>query len=70
MHKRMVTFIETNNILYDKQLGFGEGHSTFNAFTVLCNKLYEALDNGHCLLEIFIDFSKSFDMINHDILKS
>ncbi len=52
MYKRIVTYIETNNILYDKQFGFREGHSTSHALTVLCNKLYEALDKGHYALGI------------------
>ncbi len=45
-----------------------EGHSTSHALTVLCNKLYEALDKGHYALGIFLDFSKAFDTINHAIL--
>ncbi len=68
MHKRILTYIETNNILYDKQFGFRDGHSTSHALTVLCNKLYEALDKGHYALGIFLDFSKAFDRINHAIL--
>ncbi len=70
MYKRILTYPETNNILclYDKQFGFREGHSTFHALTVLCNKLYEALDKGHYALGIFLDFSKAFDTIHHAIL--
>ncbi len=53
IYKRILTYIETNNILYDKQFGFRKCHSTSHALTVLCNKLYEALDKGHCALGIF-----------------
>ncbi len=35
MYKRILTYIETNNILYDKQFGFREGHSTSHALTVI-----------------------------------
>ncbi len=52
----------TNNLVIRK------GHSTSYALTVLCNKLYEALDKGHYPLGIFLDFSKAFDTINHAIL--
>ncbi len=68
MYKKILTYIETNNILYDKQFGFRKCYSTSHALTVLCNKLYEALDKGHYVLGIFLDFSKAFNTINHAIL--
>ncbi len=46
MYKRILTYIGNNNILFDKQFGFREGHSTSHALTVLCNKLCEPLIRG------------------------
>ena len=36
----MLQFIETNNILYDKQFGFRTGHSTNHAIITLVEKLH------------------------------
>ena len=38
------------------------------ALMMLIDKITEALDNGDCVVGIYIDFSKAFDTVNHDIL--
>ena len=34
----------------------------------MVDKITEALDKGECVVGIFLDFSKAFDTVNHDIL--
>ena len=47
------------------------GHSTTDALVYLLQAIYEALDTGNCGARLFFaDFSKGFDMIDHEILIS
>ena len=47
------------------------GHSTTDALVYLLQAIYEALDTGSCGARLFFaDFSKGFDMIDHEILIS
>ena len=47
------------------------GHSTTDAWVYLLQAIFEALDTGNCGARLFFaDFSKGFDMIDHEILIS
>ena len=55
-------------MLYDYQFGFRKLYSTHMALITLIDKLSNALDEGSKVVGIFLDFSKAFDTIDHDIL--
>ena len=38
------------------------------ALMLLIDKITEALDNGDYVVGIYLEFSKAFDTVNHDIL--
>ena len=38
------------------------------ALIFLIDKITEALDQGNCVIGIFIDFSKAFDTVDHNLL--
>ena len=59
---------ESKNILNPTQFGFRRNHNTFQALNLFSSDIYSALDNSLSTLSIFIDFSKAFDTINHNIL--
>ena len=48
--------------------GFSQKHSSFQALTLLTDKITEQLDKGHFNCGIFLDFEKAFDTIDHQIL--
>ena len=68
MCNRHFKFLVQNNILYQKQFGVQNAHSTKHAILQLVNQITEAFSKLKYTLEIFIDFSKAFDTINHNIL--
>ena len=66
--KRLMKFIETQNILYTKQFGFHQNYSTTQALLSITNKIQKAVDDGTYSCDIFLDFSKAFHIVNHNIL--
>jgi len=68
VYKRIHEFIDKHNILYKLQFGFREKHSTNLALSFLVDNIITAHEKGECVLGIFIDFSKAFDTVNHQIL--
>ena len=68
MYTRLFSFINKNNLLYKLQFGFRPEHSTCLALISLIDKITDALEKGDFVLGLFLDFSKAFDCINHEIL--
>ena len=67
-HKRLIIFLEKHKILYAYQFGFRKGYSTSLALIDLIDDIIADLTNGKYVAGIFIDFSKAFDTVDHDIL--
>ena len=63
-----IEFLDLHNVLYDKQFGFRQRHSTSHAVITLVEKITHALDSGKVVGGVFIDFKKAYDTVSHDIL--
>jgi len=65
MHNKVMSFLNTINILYKHQYGFRENHSTIHPIIQLLNQC--ALANistpKQVTLSIFCDLTKAFDVI-------
>ena len=64
----MYKFLDKNHLLYDKQFGIRNKHSTSHALINLTESIKNYLDNKELVSGIFIDLEKAFDTVNHEIL--
>ena len=68
LHARLTKYIEDFNILYKYQFGFRKNHSTELALIEIVDQIRMSLDKGDMTCGIFVDLSKAFDTVNHEIL--
>ena len=65
---RLNDFLCKSDIIYDKQFGFIKGKSTSDAFVELTEYIYRCLNNKEHCISIFLDLTKAFDTVNHEVL--
>ena len=63
VYNRLINFLNNRN-----QYGFRKKYSTAHALIQLYDKISSALDNEKVTLGLFIDLSKAFDTVNHEVL--
>ena len=68
MQIRLTLFIEQCEILYRFQFGFRSNHSTLHSLVSLINNVATAIDRNQIAAGVFIDLSKAFDTLDHEIL--
>ena len=60
--------MESRNILNPLQSGFRKHHSATTAALKVLNDVFEALDSKKFRVALFIDLSKAFDTVDHNLL--
>ena len=70
VYKRLYSFLTHNKILYDRQYGFRPARSTIDAITEFTTDVLPCLDKKEKCISVYLDLSKAFDTINHNIMLS
>ena len=68
VHKRISKFISKYKLINDNQFGFQKNKNTSDAILEFLDNIYDSLNNNQHHLAIYLDFSKAFDTVSHDIL--
>ena len=68
MYNQVNNYMNDNSLLFRKQFGFRKAHSTDYALIELINKIYDSFNQNRYTLGVFIDLSKAFDNVDHNIL--
>ena len=68
IYKRMLVFINKNNIIIPEQFGFREKHSCIHAILRVFEFMRKTIETKNIGLALFIDLRKAFDTTNHCIL--
>lgn len=61
-------FLEKHYLLISTQFGFRRGKSNIQAATKLVTEILESFGKREILSTVFLDLSKTFDSVPHDIL--
>ena len=68
MHNRLECFLNQSHIISEDQYGFRKKYFTYMALINLIDKITCVSDSNTFNIGIFIDLSKAFDTIDHNIL--
>ena len=68
MYNRVYNFLNQTGQIVDTQYGFREGHSCDNAVSHLVGKISKNQENKLDTVAIYLDLSKAFDTLDHEIV--
>jgi len=68
IHNRITSFLYENKTLSEAQNGFRKGKSIDTAVQSYTERVQKALDKRVHTIGIFIDLSKAYDVLNHNLL--
>ena len=66
--KQLMHYFQSHDLLFKSQYGFRAQHSTEHAVLELVDRVSSLMDTGKTPFTLFLDLSKAFDCLNHQIL--
>ena len=70
MCARLDYYLKSNNILWTNQFGFCKNSNTSDVIIEFLDYVYSSLDRKESTIAVYLNFSKAFDIANHNILIS
>ena len=70
VHTQLYQFLVANKLLSGKQSGFRKGLSTISALTSFADEVLLNMEQGRLCGAVFLDLTKAFDKVEHQILLS
>ena len=70
MCAKLESYLKSNNILCTNQFGFRKNSNTWDAIIEFLVYVHSSLDKKQSTIAVYLDFSKAFDTVNHEILIS
>ena len=65
---RLLNHVETHGILNDSQFAYRKGRGTDSAILKFVNNIIENFERGNYTVAAYLDLTKAFDCVNHQIL--
>ena len=67
-YNRLYDYFSVNNLLSSSQFGFRSGAITEHALLKISDDILKLFDQKKVAIATFVDFSKAFDSVDHNIL--
>ena len=68
VQQQLSSHLNQNDLLFPFQSGFRQNHSTQSLLLYCLDQWYKALDDKKYVGVVFLDISKAFDTVNHNLL--
>ena len=68
MYKRLYTFLDNKNIIYDLRFGFRQQYSTSHVLINITENIRKVLDDRNIGCGVFVDLEKAFDTVDYQTL--
>ena len=64
----IVSYLESNNLLAQAQFGFRQGRGVEDQLLLMYGEVVERVDSGEVVDVVYLDLSKAFDVVNHELM--